>query len=106
MPKEIKTLKERRIKFTSLVPSLIERAIEMGYDPAIAYVKRCQDCPVGLKNSLHKDCCAIDLDLYDKDGEYITDGEAHRPIGAYWESLHPQCRWGGRFRDGNHYELT
>jgi len=117
MSKQYKTLKERRIKFTSLVPALIEYAVALGYDPAIAFVKRCQECPIGLRNSLHKDCCAIDIDLYDKDGNYLTEAETHRMLGLYWESLHPQCRWGGNWDrdnkpfepgeiDGNHYEFV
>ena len=55
---------------------------------------------------------AIDLDLF-KDGEgfemgckvYLTKTEDHRKLGEFWESLHPLCRWGGRFGDGNHYSL-
>lgn len=57
-----------------------------------------------VKRSLHQDKLAIDINLF-KDGEFLTETEDHEPLGIYWESLHPLCRWGGRFGDGNHYSL-
>ena len=45
-----------------------------------------------------------DLNLF-KDGVYLTSDKDHEPFGIYWESLHPLCRWGGRFKDGNHYSI-
>lgn len=64
------------------------------------------------KKSLHYDKCAGDLNLF-RDGKFIensSDNDAnpnndHAASGAHWESLHPMCRWGGRYGDGNHYEL-
>ena len=55
------------------------------------------------ENSKHYKRLAIDLNLF-KEGEYLTDTEAHRPLGEYWEKL--GGIWGGRFTnpDGNHYE--
>lgn len=34
----------------------------------------------------------------------ITNGDHHMwvKIGELWESLHPLCRWGGRWGDANH----
>jgi hypothetical protein len=58
----------------------------------------------GSPSSNHKLGCAIDINLF-IDGEYLQMTEDHRPFGEYWESLDPQCRWGGRFQDGNHYEV-
>ena len=60
----------------------------------------------GSKTSLHLDRLAIDLNLFDADGRYLSTTEAHRPLGEFWEALDPYCRWGGRFNDGNHYSLT
>jgi hypothetical protein len=65
---------------------------------------RCEDCPVGHKKSTHKMKLAIDLDLF-LYGQYVVDTETHRALGEFWESLHPLCRWGGRFGDGNHYSI-
>jgi len=56
------------------------------------------------KNSNHYKKCAADINLF-KDGKYLTKTSDHGEFGEYWESLHPMCRWGGRFNDGNHYEL-
>jgi hypothetical protein len=49
---------------------------------------------------------AVDLNLF-KNGQFLTDSEAHRPLGDYWKSLHPDCCWGGDFSkpDGNHYSM-
>lgn len=57
------------------------------------------------RNSVHYNRMAIDINLFTKEGAYLTDTESHRPFGEFWESLHPLCRWGGRFHDGNHYSL-
>jgi hypothetical protein len=58
----------------------------------------------GIKNSLHGDRLAVDVNLF-KDGKWLQKTEDHKPLGEYWESLHPLCRWGGRFNDGNHYSI-
>jgi hypothetical protein len=60
---------------------------------------------VGIKNSLHIYKLAGDLNLF-KDGEYLQKTSDHAELGEYWESLHPLNRWGGRYKDGNHYEMT
>ena len=55
-------------------------------------------------NSTHKIRLAVDFNLF-KDGKFLTKTEDHTPLGEYWESLHPDNRWGGRFNDGNHYSM-
>lgn len=57
----------------------------------------------GIKNSQHIKKLAVDVNLF-KDGEYLGDTESHRPFGEWWETLDPLNRWGGRYKDGNHYE--
>ena len=57
------------------------------------------------ENSLHYRRLAIDLNLF-KEGEWLKSTEDHKELGTYWESLDPKCRWGGRYSDGNHYELV
>lgn len=70
----------------------------------------------GIKNSLHTQRLAIDLNLF-KHGRYLTSTEAHRPLGAWWEAQSEpgiECVWGGRFKDsrgrpkpdGNHYSIV
>lgn len=60
---------------------------------------------MGNKFSLHMLRLALDLNLF-RDGRYLSTTEAHRELGRFWESLHPLNRWGGRFKDGNHYEMV
>ena len=67
-------------------------------------------------NSQHKDRLAHDFNLfisatigpeiYPTGGQYAQDGEAYKKLGKYWESLHQECRWGGRYQDGNHFETV
>jgi hypothetical protein len=102
------TLKEKRILFTSLVPKLINKMIEAGYKPMIG-----RDGLKHMKNSLHFDGLAMDIDLCDKDGNYLRTTEAHKPFGDFWESLHELTYWGGDGIkkdslkwDGNHYSIT
>lgn len=62
---------------------------------------------IGIGNSLHTERLAIDLNLF-VGGVYIDSSEGHKRLGEFWESLHPRCRWGGRFKrpDGNHYSYS
>ena len=59
----------------------------------------------GRAKSAHKQRLAIDLNLFDAEGNYLRDSRAHAPFGEFWKGLHPENRWGGDFKnpDGNHY---
>ena len=62
----------------------------------------------GIAHSLHMDRLAIDINLLDKDGKYLTDKESYKQFGDYWKTLHPFNRWGGDFEhlvDSNHFEM-
>lgn len=67
---------------------------------------------VGIINSLHRKRLAIDLNFF-INGAYQTSTKAYTPIGKFWESLHPNNRWGGTFKDkrgrpkpdGNHVQM-
>ncbi len=105
------TLSERQRLFAKLVPRLIDKIYSSGDECTLGEALRTQEMAdlyakqgKGIKNSLHLKKLAIDLNLF-KGGQYVSDTEAHRPYGEFWETLHPRCRWGGRFKDGNHYEL-
>lgn len=60
-------------------------------------------------HSVHKLRLAQDINLFVGD-EYIIDGQhlAYKELGKYWESLHPDARWGGNFasRDSNHFSFN
>lgn len=104
------TLKEQQVKFAKMVPSLIEKAFELGYEVTLGDAFR--DPRVfgqvgvtmgyGHPKSCHKSRLAIDLNLF-KDGVFITDTKGHEPLGLWWESI--GGTWGGRFDDANHYSL-
>jgi len=59
---------------------------------------------IGIVASLHRKRLAIDLNLFFM-GMYLPSTESYRKFGEFWESLHPSNRWGGRFNDGNHFEM-
>jgi hypothetical protein len=61
----------------------------------------------GVSNSLHLIKLAVDFALF-KDGVNLTNLEDFRPLGEYWQSLDPQCRWGGTFAkpDADHFSIT
>jgi len=108
------TLSEKQQKFTVLVARLILWGETKGYKFTFGEAFRTVDQAainakkgIGIKNSLHTKRLAVDLNLF-INGQYQTDGSAHKPIGEYWESLStPEytCCWGGRFGDGNHYSI-
>lgn len=98
--------------FMRLLPRLIDKAHELGFDirggdlfrdPRV-FGKVGESKGYGHKNSAHKKKLACDLLLF-KDGVFLTKTEDHQPLGEWWEKQHPLCRWGGRFNDGNHYSL-
>ena len=102
------SLKEKRILFTSLIIKILAAMIEDGLKPMIG-----RDGLSHMKNSLHYDGLALDIDLCDAEGNYLRHTEAHRKYGELWESLHPLCYWGGDGLkkdtlkwDGNHYAIT
>lgn len=115
-------LGSRQELFAELLPHLLDHIRVLGWKVRLGdgHVQ----AGVGhRKNSLHYVRLAQDLNLF-IDGEYVTDGRDPRwlTLGRFWESLHPLCRWGGRFQesydpesnmpleftgvDSNHFSLT
>lgn len=105
-------LLQKQLLFGKLVASLLAQALEMGLQYKLGDAKRDQrvfGAPgvakgYGHKRSCHKIQLALDLDLF-RDGQYLDSTEDHRALGEWWERQHPDCRWGGRFQDGNHYSM-
>lgn len=61
----------------------------------------------GSKTSLHPDRLALDLNYFVDDK--LATWDQYLPIGEYWESLHPDACWGGRFthlKDAPHFSLS
>lgn len=106
------TLLQTQIEFARLVPRLIDKAFELGFD--VTWGDAFRDSrvfgAVGVKmgyghaSSAHKKRLAVDLNLF-KDGKFLDSSEAHLELGEWWEKQHPLARWGGRFNDGNHYSF-
>lgn len=110
------TLGQKQRKFTLMVANLIQYAYSRGYELTFgdAYRDPRLHGAVGTKlgyghaKSCHKVRLAIDLNLFsdiDNDGDldYVTDTNAYKELGEYWESM--GGTWGGRFADGNHFSL-
>jgi hypothetical protein len=106
------SLRKLQSEFARIVPRLIDKAYEMGYEVTLgdAYRDPRVHGRMGVRKSYshpksaHKVKLAIDLNLF-RDGEYLETTEDHRPLGEWWEQQHPLARWGGRFDDGNHYSF-
>ena len=105
------TLREKQSLLVRLLQQLLEFGHSHGYEFTLgdAYRHPLQAqanaaAGIGIAKSLHCERLAIDLNLF-RHGEYLTTTEAYRPLGEYWESLHPEARWGGRFSDGNHFSV-
>jgi hypothetical protein len=108
------TLGEKQRLFTRLSAHLVLKAYGLGYECTWGEAWRSPETAAayaadgrGIANSLHISRLAVDINLF-RDGVYLTDSDDYQPLGLWWESLHPLCRWGGRFQkpDGNHFSLS
>jgi hypothetical protein len=72
--------------------------------PLLAVAIRNNGKANGIRNTAHGKQLGIDMNAF-KNGRYLGETEEWKELGEYWESLHPLCRWGGRFGDGNHLSL-
>lgn len=93
-------LSGKRKLFTECICKLLQVMLEAGYEPMIG-----KDGLKHKENSLHFDGLAMDIDLT-KSGVYLDRTEDHEVFGKFWETLDPECSWGGHFKDGNHYAVT
>jgi hypothetical protein len=108
------TIGEKQRLLAKLLPRLLDKAHELGFEVTLGDAfrdPRLFGMPGEYKGygaawSCHKFRLAIDLNLF-RDGDYLTRTEDHEALGKFWESLHPECRWGGHFKapDGNHYAI-
>jgi len=107
------TLGEKQRRFTELVGRLIEWCYDEGFELTFGECYRTPEqaalnaaSGAGISNSLHTKRLAIDLQLF-LGGEYQTASPAYKPLGDYWKTLDPECRWGGDFSkpDGNHFSM-
>ena len=99
---EISKTVQRQHQFAQAVALLIQKAECMGFFITLGDAYRDPRCPYGAKNSKHRKRLAIDLNLFDADGTYLTKTDDHKALGSYWERS--GGIWGGHVNDGNHYE--
>jgi hypothetical protein len=107
-------LGQRQRRFLPLLAKLIDFAYSHGYELSAGECYRTPEQAAlnaqhgtGIANSLHILRLAMDLQLF-KDGMYLTDSAAYKPLGEFWKSLDPDCAWGGDWKtrtDGNHFSL-
>ena len=100
------TLREKQSLFARMFPRLLLHFELLGFETTIGkvYESRASARDRGSPRSLHPLKIAADINLF-IDGIYQRSTKAHEQAGIFWESLHPLARWGGRFKDGNHYSL-
>jgi len=99
----------KQVAFAKMVPRLIDKAFALGYEVTLGDAFRDprvfgqvgESKGYGSINSKHKQRLAIDLNLF-KDGKFLQETTDHKVLGEWWESQ--GGIWGGRFKDGNHYE--
>ena len=116
------TLREKQSKFASLIPHIINDAIGLGFEVTLGECYRSPEeaarlakAGLGIKNSLHCQRLAIDINLF-LNGKYLTKSEDYKQLGDMWETKSGEgytCHWGGNFvnnqgkpkPDGNHFSI-
>lgn len=114
-------LQQQQAAFARDVARLINWIFENGFSVTLGEAHRSQEQAdiyakqgKGINNSLHCKRLAIDLNLFDHEGNYLSDTKSHEEFGIFWEGLSPLNKWGGRWQrsklhpnqvtDGCHYE--
>ncbi len=108
----LRDLQSLHVKLTA---QLIDWAYAHGYELTWGETLRTKEqaeanaaSGAGIKNSLHLVKLAVDLSLF-KNGVFLTNKSDYQPLGDYWKTLHPLCRWGGDFTpkpDSDHFSIT
>jgi len=106
-------LSQQQQEFAKDIAKLIQFIFSSGYSCTLGEAFRTDEQAEiyakkgsGIKNSLHCQRLAIDLNLFSPNGEFLGATEDHRKFGDYWEGLDTCNKWGGRFNDGNHYQRS
>jgi len=108
------SLGKKQRRFTHCIGKLIIYAYGKGYgltqgdgyrDPRV-HGEFGEKKSYSAGKSVHKIRLADDFNLF-IDDVWIEDGDhpAWTELGEYWESLDPDARWGGRFKDANHFSF-
>jgi len=106
------SLRRKQSEFTKNVAKLIDYATKKGYELTFGEAFRTEYQQRHYINigrswtmrSQHLKRLAVDFNLF-KAGVYLTNSMAYKELGKYWEQLSKYNVWGGRFHDGNHFEM-
>jgi len=93
------------LEYAATLPDTLVTLGEAWRSPREAAADAAAGC--GIADSLHISRLAIDLNVFVRE-EYQTDAAAYKPLGLYWQTLDPNCRWGGDFTkpDPDHFSLS
>lgn len=109
-----RTLHQRQVLHVQLTSELIAWAQTQGYELTWGETFRTQlqananaASGAGIAHSLHTMRLAVDFQLF-KDGVYVTDAAAYKPLADYWLTLDPLCCAGYYFTsvDADHFSIT
>ena len=97
-------LSEKQQEFTKNIASLIVYADTIGIQLTFGHAYRDKETQRRLvdkglsktMNSMHLKRLAVDFNFF-INGELTYDFDKIKPLGDYWESLHPDNVWGGDF---------
>lgn len=108
------TLQQKQAIFAQNIAKLITHIFSLGYSCSLGEVYRTKEQAeiyvkqgLGILDSLHCKKLAIDINLFDKDGNYLTDTRYYKEVATFWDSLNPLNRSGINFKrvDSNHFEM-
>ena len=107
-------LSEQQQLFAKDVAKLINFIFNQGYSCTLGEAFRTHEQAAiyakegkGIVDSLHCQRLAIDLNLFDKDGNYLSESKDYERFGIFWTSINPLNEWGGHWKiraDGNHFQ--
>lgn len=108
------TLLEQQQLFAKHTADLFDEIIASGYSFTYGEAMRSQEQAAiyarqgkGIVDSLHCKRLAIDINIFNKNGDYLTDTQDYEQFGKFWECLDYHNVWGGNFskrKDGNHFQ--
>ena len=108
-------IQDKQFLFSKLLGEFLVWLNEQGYDVVVGEVLRTKEQAklnakkgVGIANSLHIKCLAVDIELF-IDGTWLrgdTDPDDFEALADKWESMHHLCRAGFRFGDPYHFSET
>lgn len=111
------SLSQEQRQFAKDIGLLLDYIYQEGYSCSLGEAFRTQQQAeiyakegIGIKDSLHCQRLALDINLFQPDGS-LSKSKDYERFGCFWENLDSQNRWGGRFSgksgpcaDSDHFE--